>query len=348
MFSLVDSSIRLIRIGINFAIYCILTCTMLHLVKAHFRKYSLLEVANMEQVAITSPDPDFNTDAKEYFKRHMRILENCISAWPLQEMQMQIQSLRQAFSADITKPFELKPSFPYGSPAPRLQPSPPADLHYQDRSLSYSSAHEQNTHVAYNAPPITPPISAGHDDSQDGSMAAASLTMMSTGQRHLQRMPSSHLEDDSSLAWNPTRIFEYDTRFHYVKCDVPSEPANRCPSQWNTAFGTPSSNISVPTNSINQPSPTMYTPSNTSSHDLPHLQDAMQQSIYPMPVNMAQMPQMSIPQASSYASVGHSFVSPSMWQDTVASTYEPGRLKRRWDMGPSSYFNDSSQVKRPK
>lgn len=259
---------------------------------------------------------------------------------------MQIQSLQQAFSADINKPFELKPSFPYGSPAPRLQPSPPADLHYQDRSLGYSSAHEQNTHVPYNAPPITPPISTGHDDSQDGPMAAASSTMMSTGQRHLQRMPSSHLEDDSSLAWDPTRIFEYDAKFHYVKCNMPSEPADRYPSQWNTAFGTPSSNISVPTNSINQPSPTMYTPSNTSSHDLPHLQDVAQQSLYPIPVNVAQMAQMSLPQAPSYASVGHAFVSPSMWQDTVASTYEPGRLKRRWDMG-SSYFNDSSQVKRP-
>lgn len=234
---------------------------------------------------------------------------------------MQIQSLRQAFSADVTKPFELKPSFPYGSPAPRLQPSPPADLHYQDRTLSYSSAHEPSSHVQYNAPPITPPISTGHDDSQDGSTAAASLAMMSTGQRHLQRMPSSQLDDESGLAWNPTRIFD----------------------QWNTAFGTPSSNISVPANSINQPSPTMYTPSNTSSHDLPHLQDATQQSLYPMPVNMSQMPQMSLPQTSGYSSIGHSFVSPSMWQDTVASTYEPGRLKRRWDMGPS-YFNDSSQM----
>ncbi|EFR01979.1 hypothetical protein MGYG_04981 [Nannizzia gypsea CBS 118893] len=69
--------------GINFSIYCILTSVMLHL------------------VAITSPDPEFNKDSRSYFTRHMR---------------SQLAALRLAFSADTNKPFELKPTFPYGSP----------------------------------------------------------------------------------------------------------------------------------------------------------------------------------------------------------------------------------------
>ena len=140
----------------------------------------------------------------------MRILENCTSEWPLQEMQIQIQSLRQAFSADINKPFELKPSFPFGSPVAQLQPSPPADLHYQqEHSTKYATAHDKPSQLHYHAPPITPPISAGLDDTKDGSMAASSLAMMATNQRH-QQMPIGHMEDNhNQVAWDPTRIFEY-------------------------------------------------------------------------------------------------------------------------------------------
>jgi hypothetical protein len=50
-----------------------------------------------------------------------------------------------------------------------------------------------------------------------------------------------------------------------------------------------------------------------------------------------------------YAVPNHPFVSPTMWQDTVASAYDPNGLKRRWDMGVSSYMSDQQQqVKRPR
>ncbi|PYH99553.1 C6 finger domain protein [Aspergillus ellipticus CBS 707.79] len=106
------SGLLFMQRGINFTIYTVLTCTMLHL------------------VAITSPDPNFHTDAREYFTRHMRILERCSSAWPMPELQAQIDSLRFAFSADVSRPFELKPTFPYGSPSEPYHPSPPLDSHY--------------------------------------------------------------------------------------------------------------------------------------------------------------------------------------------------------------------------
>lgn len=48
------------------------------------------------------------------------------------EMQAQIDSLRLAFSADVNRPFELKPTFPYGSPSEPYHPSPPPlDSQYQ-------------------------------------------------------------------------------------------------------------------------------------------------------------------------------------------------------------------------
>ncbi|MCJ1242822.1 hypothetical protein MMC30_000017 [Trapelia coarctata] len=323
--------------GINFAIYCILSCTMLHL------------------VAITSPDPDFSSDAKDYFTRHMRILESCIPAWPMADMQAQIHSLREAFSRNTNKVFELKPSFPYSSPVARLQPSPPVDS-YQEQKIRSQPTHEQTPHLHYHPTPITPPISTG--GSKDGSLDTAPLPMM---QHHLpSSMPSSHIADEN-LAWDPTRIFEYGAKPPPLKLLEPRvvrSNANPPRSQWTTAFGTPSSTMSASVSSLNQQSqsPTMYTPS-ASGSDLPHLHDAMQQQQQPqfaLPPNMMPVPQMQPPppqqqQAPPYAAPGHSYVSPSMWQDTVASTYDPsGSLKRRWDMGASAYMNDQTQVKRPR
>src|SRR5690348_3235652 len=41
----------------------------------------------------------------------MRILERCAPLLPLPEMQTQVNALREAFSADLTKPFELRKGF---------------------------------------------------------------------------------------------------------------------------------------------------------------------------------------------------------------------------------------------
>ncbi|KAK5124164.1 hypothetical protein LTR85_001867 [Meristemomyces frigidus] len=92
--------------GVNFTIYCILTCTMLHL------------------AAITSPDPEFNLQARMFFTRHMRVLEQCISSAST-EMQAQINALREAFSQDTSKAFELKPTLGLRSPALDNHPTPP-------------------------------------------------------------------------------------------------------------------------------------------------------------------------------------------------------------------------------
>ncbi|KAL8828983.1 MAG: hypothetical protein Q9170_006362 [Blastenia crenularia] len=286
--------------GINFVIYSVLTCTMIHL------------------VAITSPDPDFNKDAKEYFTRHMRLLENCTSAWPMPEMQASIDALREAFSADISQPFRLRATFPYGSPRPTLRPTESVESKYHP-SLDRQYSHEQALPHHYGTQPLTPPISAGLDDTQAGSM---NLGLMPNGNQqglNLDNMPLDQSE------WNPTRIFD----------------------QWNTAFGTPASTIS---NSMTggQPSPPMYTPNSIASYDMSHVKESMQQQQqqYPMPTTMAPMQQVQpSPQMPSYSNTTPSFVTPNMWRDTVANTYDPGGMKRRWE-SDSSHLIDIVSPKR--
>lgn len=163
------------------------------------------------QVALTSPDPDLNSDAREYFTRHMRILEKCSSSWPMPDMQQQIDALREAFSADTRKPFVLKPSFPYGSPGAPVNTTPPRG-NVQYRQASQGSQNLEQGHapqqVSYTAHPISPPISAGGVDTKSDSPAVQSLVMMATGHRAPQAPLSSGVPMADPSTWNPSRIFE--------------------------------------------------------------------------------------------------------------------------------------------
>lgn len=187
--------------GINFVIYSVLSCTMIHLVSWTIHLISSVVLTECK-VAITSPDPDFNLDAKDYFTRHMRIMESCTSAWPMQEMQSQIDALREAFSVDTSKPFELRPNFPHGSPGGTtgtLGQNPPLDITYQ--SLSRQTSHDI-PHQAQQ--PMTPPISAGLGDGRDRSM---SMSMAMGAQQHPIPLSTTPLSNDG-MEWNPTKIFE--------------------------------------------------------------------------------------------------------------------------------------------
>ena len=138
----------------------------------------------------------------------MRILETCTPAWPMPEMHQQVDTLRQAFSADTSKPFELKASFPFGSPQVPAQASPMSNEGtYRPRLPSQQSPLEQPGQINYHAHPITPPISASdHHDSKTDSPVAQSLVMMATGQRTQQTSTSMPMQDPGQ--WNPQRIFE--------------------------------------------------------------------------------------------------------------------------------------------
>ncbi|KAL8649566.1 MAG: hypothetical protein Q9210_004320 [Variospora velana] len=256
------------------------------------------------EVAITSPDPAFNKDAKEYFTRHMRLMENCTSAWPVPEMQASIDALREAFSADTSQAFCLKSSFPYGSPRAPLRPSEPVETKYHAPFARHSS-HEQAAQVHYSSQPLTPPISAGLDTTQSGSM---NLGLMPNSYQQGLDMDSLNLDHSE---WNPTRIFD----------------------QWNTAFPNPAM-MSNTTNG-SQPSPPIYTPNSIASQDMAHVSESIQQQQQQYPMQTTMPPLQQVQPSPSYASTAPSFVTPNMWRDTVANTYDPGGMKRRWEMDSS-------------
>ena len=135
----------------------------------------------------------------------MRILEQCTPAFPIPEVHQQVNSLREAFSADTNAPFELKPDFPFGSPPSQAGVSPVADNTYQSRGQDLSlppTTGQVNYNIIH---PITPPISATDDESKADSPVVQSMAIMAN-------QPSAHTSVQAQEAfhgqWNPTRIFE--------------------------------------------------------------------------------------------------------------------------------------------
>ncbi|QPG95259.1 hypothetical protein C2857_007915 [Epichloe festucae Fl1] len=249
--------------GFSFVLYAGLSCVVIHL------------------VAIVSPDPDLNRDAREYFQRHMRLMETIMESWPMPDLQKQVDAIREAFSADIRRPFVLKPSFPYGSPHPSNRPSPPrANIAFQGASVHRAGSMDHqhlgpsNQQVSYISHPITPPVSVGPLDNRSDSPAVQSLVMMPHDGQAPDMQQNMGLGNNPPT-WNPARIFE----------------------NWNTSFGPADQTaITDPTSG---------------------------QSLSP---NVGQM---AHAQYSSATSIPN-FITPAMWQESVASVYEGG-LKRAWD-----------------
>ncbi|KAH6853904.1 hypothetical protein B0I37DRAFT_388129 [Chaetomium sp. MPI-CAGE-AT-0009] len=255
--------------GINFTIYAVLGCIVLHL------------------VAVTSPDPDLNSQARDYFTRHMRILEKCMSAWPMPDMQKQIDSVREAFSADVRKPFVLKPTFPYGSPHSATHPSPPG------RPLDSQMSHSQ---VSYTNHPLTPVSVATLDGKSDSSPVVQSLTTMPSVRGPQTSGVTQTLPLSEAPAWNPSRIFD----------------------QWNTSFGAPQIQPSPPSVAAQTSSLSVGSAGGVSPMQEMHAVQGQLRA-------GAQLPLPPYPSAPA-----QTFVTPAMWQESVASVYEGG-LKRAWD-----------------
>ena len=129
------------------------------------------------------------------------------------EMQMQVNQLREAFSADVNRPFELKRGFPFESPSPStvgLQPSPPLDINIKHPMLTRHESLGQQDHMPYHAAPITPPISSAglsFEDSKDNLLMSGSMHMMPSSQQ--QAMPMQTTPMSIGQEWNPTPIFAY-------------------------------------------------------------------------------------------------------------------------------------------
>ena len=155
---------------------------------------------------MTSPDPDLNTDARDFFQRQMRLVEKVMSAWPMPEVQKQVNAVREAFSADIRKPFELKPSFPYGSPT-SSSATPPRSLANMAGAVPSQNdpTNLQAPPLAFTSHPSASPISAGPTDAK----GAQSMMMFTSGPGNQSAGIAQQVPMSEPPAWNPSRIFEY-------------------------------------------------------------------------------------------------------------------------------------------
>ncbi|KAL2271243.1 hypothetical protein VTJ83DRAFT_614 [Remersonia thermophila] len=314
--------------GINFTIYAVLGCIVLHL------------------VALTSPDPDLNTHARDYFTRHMRILEKCMSAWPMPDMQKQIDSVREAFSADIRKPFELKPSFPYGSPHSASLPSPPGGHHHRPPQQQQQQQHHHHHH----RPTLNVSTATQMPHSQ------VSYTTNATASHHLPLTPVSVGAIDSSKSAAGSSHHEDSPDVHSLTTTMPSVHGSQAPSgvsqamplaeaggwnpskifeQWNTSFGPqpiqpspPTIPSQIPTTSATGAPTTAATTPTAGGLDASGLHHHHHHGAHPLP--HPQHLRTAMPPIPPYPVAPPTFVTPAMWQESVASVYEGG-LKRSWD-----------------
>lgn len=113
---------------------------------------------------------------------------------------MQIESLRQAFSADLSKPFELKAIYPYGGSPGRsesLSP-PPTEASYVPQGQDHASMA-----AAYNTFNMTSPDTGPRVDYATGQ------TMLRPGQnRYDGGAQPNPTAQQQSMPWNPKPIFE--------------------------------------------------------------------------------------------------------------------------------------------
>lgn len=142
----------------------------------------------------------------------MRILEKCTPLWPLAEMQPQINALREAFSADTSQPFELKLSFPWGSPEISNRPSPYADSSFVTQA-SNMQQHPDNGMPAfsYQHRAISPPMSTGGGQASGRGESPPSQAIAGVlgDIRNASASPHHGSELVEPPQWNPSGIFEY-------------------------------------------------------------------------------------------------------------------------------------------
>ena len=341
--------------GINFTIYAILTCVMLHL------------------VALSSPDPDFNFEAKDYFVRHMRILERCVSAWPMPETEAQINALRTAFSADVNKPFDLKESFPHGTPSEHSRPSPisppssdrqqvPQLQHQTSGGIHQSHQMQPNMYASQHMNPssgqigylATPPVSVYAADSKPqtpiytqnyemGEQTSYPNIPSSSGGYYQQVAPPEP-PPAAEFQWNPTPIMDqFDIAFA-----IPPSALAPPPSLYGGSGASPPANMqTMHQTSFGSTGTPSYstTTSPAYAHHQQQQQQQQQQHYFaaqqtqsfsdasPPIAAHGQLPQSAAPTGYATTSVGGAgmFVTPQQWQQSVANVIDAGGLKRRWN-----------------
>lgn len=120
-------------------------------------------------------------------------------------MKGQIETLREAFSVDVNRPFVLNPSFPFYHGVPASIDPHIARAYSQADAVATTMA-VANGQVAYSTHPLSPPHSIGDAETKgDSPGAVQSLVMLAAGQGAQSQPPALV---DHVAVWNPSRLFE--------------------------------------------------------------------------------------------------------------------------------------------
>lgn len=165
----------------------------------------------------------------------MRILERCIAEWPMAEVEAQIDGLRAAFSADLNKPFDLKPTFPYGTPSERSK-SPEArrlsehQLANSQKPLNHDQQYYQHPQTLQQGAYFpTPPMSAGPVTKSQANQVFHEYTGDQMNRQYHHLPPTSNPTNvmTSTEQWNPTPIIDqFATAFAIPQSALAPPPAS--------------------------------------------------------------------------------------------------------------------------
>ncbi|KAK3116395.1 hypothetical protein LTR53_003259 [Teratosphaeriaceae sp. CCFEE 6253] len=305
--------------GTGYNIYCVLTCTMLHL------------------AAITSPDPNFNSQARMYFTRHMRVLEHCISS-ATPEIKAQINALREAFSVDTMQPFELKPSLGLRSPTLETAPTPSAIqqspvgvtvqqagswIHVPDapssKTMSPLSEYAPpfDRQQAGSLPTLASSVygQSSYPASGQSSYAPTALHPVDSAPQTGYALTPVLSNEQATPAWDPSGIFQ----------------------QWNSAFGgqpqrsPPHAQASEPIHPQTAPPALLPQPSPTS-----HPAHSGMYSAQPTALNVGTLvPDPALPAAPT--------VTPIMWQNAFTTAYVSGHGNKRYRQDDQEWYDSSKR-----
>lgn len=266
----------------------------------------------------------------------MRVLEHCLSSANA-EMQAQINTLREAFSADVTQPFELKPTLGLRSPIMENHPTPsstdsdPASsrvLSQPTWSMAETavSGHKSigpgagyattfDSAPAMSSRPSIPHHSSSFDIPQQSAYAPANMHHITTSQPGYALEPVVSNEQHTPV-WDPSGIF----------------------NQWNAAFGggpPPQATPPGPANMQHTSAPMM--PNQTSP--------ISNHTMY----GGQQLPATSNPAIPDSTPPAMPMVTPVMWQDAFTSAYVSGHGQKRYreaSVDHSAYAHYPSTSKR--
>jgi hypothetical protein len=237
----------------------------------------------------------------------MRVLEHCLpSSTP--EMQVQINALREAFSADTSRPFELKSTLGLRSPVMEYQATPssvysgPRDTSFNtpawnsnadagSAKTGYDSSLDHITSHPLQARPTMPFHNNSFEMSTAPSYPSNAVTQLPPNQQIGYGLEPVVSNEQHTPVWDPSGIF----------------------TQWNTAFGGgPPPQATPPAPRTSQPTsaPVMQHPLSPTSAQ--HGYGTQQ-----IPTAAALPPAMPV-------------VTPVMWQDAFTNAFVSGHGQKRY------------------